>query len=287
MCQRTLPEAGARRKAAPIIVAMTLKVLYSDLDGTLLGPGGSLFTTPRGELTLAAARALVALHRAEVGLVLVSGRTQGQMSEMARMLSASAYVAEMGALVVDRRVVPEEVHRNFGAFAGRGTPFERIVRSGAGAFLLETYRGVLEPHTPWSAQTREATMLFRGRIGLEEAQSALERAGYDWLELNDNGVILRKFPTLDVDAVHAYHLVPKGVSKLAGVRRHLELAGISPADAAAVGDSDSDLQIAGAVGTMFITANGRDVVGRLPGNASFTDASHGEGFAEAVEVLLG
>lgn len=283
MCQR----AGARSEGAPIIVAMTLRVLYSDLDGTLLGPGGSLFTTTRGDMTSAAVGALLAIHRAEVQLVLVSGRTQGQMSEMARMLSASAYVAEMGALVVDRSVFPEEVHRNFAGFAGKGTPFERIVRSGAGAFLLDTYRETLEPHTPWSAQAREATMLFRGQIDLEEARTSLERAGYGWLELNDNGIILRKFPTLDVDRVHAYHLVPKGVSKATGVLRHLELAGISPPDAAAVGDSDSDLQIAGAVGRMFITANGRDAVGELPGNASFTEASHGEGFAEAVEALLG
>lgn len=265
---------------------MALKVLYSDLDGTLLGPGGSLFTTPRGEPTLAAVEALLTLRRAEVRLVLVSGRTQAQMSEMARMLSASAYIAEMGALVVDRSEFPEVVHRSFGSFSGRGTPFERIVHSGAGGFLLDTYRGVLEPHTPWSTQAREATMLFRGKLDLAEAQASLERAGHDWLEINDNGIILRKFLTLDVDLVHAYHLVPKGVSKATGVTRHLELAGISPADAAAVGDSRSDLEMARAVGEMFITANGRDVVGELPNNARLTASSHGEGFAEAVRALL-
>ena len=265
---------------------MTLKVLYSDLDGTLLGPGGSLFTTLRGEPTLAAVEALMALQRAEVELVLVSGRTQGQMSEMARMLSASAYIAEMGALVVDRNVFPEVVHRSFGSFSGLGTPVERIVHSGAGGFLLDTYRGVLEPHTPWSAQAREATMLFRGQLDLNEAQASLERAGYDWLELNDNGIILRKFPTLDVDQVHAYHLVPKGVGKATGVMHHLELSGISPTDAAAVGDSRSDLEMAQTVASMFITANGRGAVGELPANARFTTSSHGEGFAEAVEALL-
>jgi hypothetical protein len=265
---------------------MTIRALYSDLDGTLLGPGGSLFSTTRGDPTLAAAEAILALQRAEVQLVLVSGRTQGQMSEMARMLSASAYIAEMGALVVDRNVFPEETHRNFGGFAGKGTPFERIVRSGAGAFLLDTYRGALEPHTPWSAQAREATMLFRGQIDLDEARAGLARAGYDWLELNDNGVILRKFQTLVVPEVHAYHLVPKGVSKATGVMRHLELSDIAPAEAAAVGDSDSDLEMATTVGQMFITANGRDTVGELPANARFTRSPHGEGFAEVVEELL-
>ena len=129
-------------------------------------------------------------------------------------------------------------------------------------------------------------MLFRGQIDLGEAQAGLARAGYDWLELTDNGIILRKFQTLDVERVHGYHLVPKGVSKATGVMRHLELSGISPTEAAAVGDSDSDLQMAETVGEMFITANGRDAVGELPANARFTESPHGEGFAEAVEELL-
>lgn len=276
--------AGAR--ARPIIGPVTLKVLYSDLDGTLLGPGGSLFTTPRGEYSARAVEALLSLHRAGVGLVLVSGRTQGQMSELARAVSASAYIAEMGALVVDRGVFPEETHRNFGVFEGSETPFERMVRSGAGAFLLDTYRGSLEPHAPWSAHPREATMLFRGQLDRDGTQAALEATGYGWLELCDNGVIARKFPGLEVAEVHAYHLVPKGVNKAAGVRRHMELEGTDPADAAAVGDSCSDLELADEVATMFITANGRASITELPANTRFTDSSHGEGFAEAVEALL-
>ena len=131
-------------------------------------------------------------------------------------------------------------------------------------------------------------MLFRGQVDAAEAQAALEAAGYTWLELADNGVIPRRFPGLDVEEVHAYHLVPKGVSKAAGITRHLELIGATGAAAAAVGDSLSDLEMAGVVGTMFLTANGRAAVGDhdLPANASFTRSSHGVGFAEAVTELL-
>lgn len=265
-----------------------VKVLYSDLDGTLLGPGGSLFTLPEGRSTSAAAEALLALHEAGIDLVLVSGRTQEQISELARAVSAAGYIAEMGALVVDRNVFPEETHANFGAFVGSGTPFDAMVRSGAGAFLLDRYEHVLEPHTPWSSHPRKATMLFRGQLTVHEAQAALNAAGYTWLELTDNGVIPRHFEGLEVDEVHAYHLVPKGVGKAAGVRRHLDLAQIASSEAAAIGDSLSDLEMASEVGRMFVTANGRAAVGEeLPGNAGFTRGTHGEGFAQAVAELLG
>lgn len=265
---------------------MPTRIVYSDLDGTLLGPGGSLFTTPRGGFTDAAVGALLDLHRAGVGLVLVSGRTQGQMSELARAVSAGAYIAEMGALVVDRGPFPEETHRDFGEYAGEGTPFQAMVRSGVGGFLLDANAGRLEPHAPWSQHPREATMLFRGELDRDAAQAALEGAGYGWVEILDNGVIPRAFPGLEVETVHAYHLGPKGVSKAAGVRRHLAMAGVAPGDAAAIGDSRSDLALAGEVGRMFVTANGRRSIDALPDNASFTDASHGEGFAEAVATLL-
>jgi hydroxymethylpyrimidine pyrophosphatase-like HAD family hydrolase len=265
---------------------MPVRIVYSDLDGTLLGPGGSLFTTERGDFTSKAADALLALHRAGVKLVLVSGRTQGQMSELARAVSASAYIAEMGALVVDRGVFPEEVHRNFGVHQGEATPFERMVRSGVGGFLLDANRGRLEPHAPWSQHAREATMLFRGEVDRDATQAALEAAGYDWVEILDNGVIPRSFPGLDVETVHAYHVGPKGVNKAAGVRRHLAMEGLDREDAAAIGDSRSDLELADEVGTMYVTANGRASIDDLPANATFTEGSHGEGFAEAVAVLL-
>jgi hypothetical protein len=264
-----------------------VKVLYSDLDGTLLGPGGSLFTLPGERFSSAAADALLALHETGVKLVLVSGRTREQMSELARAFSASGYISEMGALVVDRSVFPEVVYPNFGEFQGSGTPFDAMARNGAGAFLLERYEGALEPHTPWSAHPREATMLFRGQLDRDQAQAGLEGAGYTWLELADNGVIPRRFDGLEVDEVHAYHLVPKGVGKAAGVQRHLEIAGIEANQAAAIGDSLSDLEMASVVGRMFVTANGHAAVGdRLPANAAYTEDSHGEGFGQAVAALL-
>ncbi|MFN2544447.1 MAG: HAD family hydrolase [Actinomycetota bacterium] len=264
-----------------------IRALYADLDGTLLGPGGSLFTVPGG-LTDRGAEALGALHRAEVELVLVSGRTREQMREAARILSARASVAELGALLVEREPDGEVVVTNFGAYRGTERPFDAMARSGAGGFLLQRYGGSLEPHTPWAFQDREATMLFRGSVDPAEVTAALAQAGYDWLEVLDNGVIRRSFETLDVPEVRAYHLVPRGANKASGVALHRERHGLGPGETAAVGDSLSDVQMAGEVGRAFIVGDGEpSLVDERPDNVTLVPEHVGDGFARAVEQLLG
>lgn len=52
---------------------MPLRSVYTDLDGSLLGRGGSLFHDAEGEFTLLGARGLEACHRAGVEIVLYSG----------------------------------------------------------------------------------------------------------------------------------------------------------------------------------------------------------------------
>jgi hypothetical protein len=55
---------------------------------------------------------------------------------------------------------------------------------------------------------------------------------------------------------HIYHLMPDGLSKGAAEGWDLARRGLSAADAVAVGDSASDLGMAGYVGRMWVTANG-------------------------------
>jgi hydroxymethylpyrimidine pyrophosphatase-like HAD family hydrolase len=266
--------------------ARPVRVLYADLDGTLTGPGASLFaaipngTTPRG------ADAVARLHGAGIQLVIVSGRTRPQTREAARMLGASAYICELGAFLVDGDEVVSTVD---GAGSATGTPFERIARSGAGAFLLERYPGRLEPHTPWSAEPREATLLLRGLLDLDEASAALHGAGYDWLEIRDNGVIRRPIETLDLPEVRVYHVVPRGVGKARAIALHRERHGLARDETAAVGDSPSDLEMAPEVGAVFIVSNGSDAAEPLAAeidNAYVCSGPGGIGVAEVVDALL-
>jgi hydroxymethylpyrimidine pyrophosphatase-like HAD family hydrolase len=90
---------------------------------------------------------------------------------------------------------------------------------------------------------------------------------------------------------HVFHLMPRGISKGAAIAWDLERRGLTAADAVAIGDSVSDLEMAPAVGRLWITANGASVDGMLGRietlpNASVTDAAMGEGWAQAVRASL-
>src|SRR5436305_2441401 len=189
------------------MVAPAMRCLYVDLDGTLLGPGGSVLRDGDGRFALDGVRALQACWRAGVEVVLYSGRRQSSVFESARLIGAQAYAFEVGCgLVIDGELewltdglVPSE---------SEGTIYEQIERSGAPALLLEHFAGRLEYHTPWSAG-REVSHLFRGAIDPAEADETLRAGGYDWLRLVDNGVVrpaLEQMAGLEV--VHAYHLIP-------------------------------------------------------------------------------
>jgi hypothetical protein len=259
-------------------------VLYADLDGTITGPGGSLFAAADGGTTLSAAQALCRLREARIQLVLMSGRTRRGIDEVARILGASAYLAELGGVLVELEGSGDgsvdEVVRNPAAPVGSA---EEIVRSGAGALLLERFPRRLLPVAPWS----EIGMMLQGHVEVAEANAALEEAGHAWLELLDNGRLRRRHDVLDIAETRAYHLVPRGVSKASGVRLHMQRHGIVAEQAAAVGDSGADLGVAADVGAFFLVANGLEAfAGAPPVHAIVTASARGEGFAEAVEALL-
>ena len=259
-----------------------LKVLYTDLDGTLLGPGGSLFSGVGGSTTGAAAAALLALREADVELVLMSGRTRRGLHEAARVLGASAYVAELGALLV---LDGDEVIEDRGAFQGPGSIGDALARSGVAGLLLESFPGRLEPVAPWT----EVSVMFQGLVDVTEVETLLSEAGFDWLAFQDNGQLRRVLPELDVPEVRAYHLLPRGVSKATAVRRHQEVRGVAREATVGIGDSLADLAVAEEVGRFFLVANGRRAIGSaaLPANAQVTERAHGDGFAEAVRSVLG
>ncbi len=93
---------------------MSVRCLYLDLDGTLLGRGASLVHDGEGNVALEGVRAIQACLRADVEIVLMSGRRRIQVAEDARLLGQSAYIFEAGACVV----------------LGAGTPGPRLWRSG-------------------------------------------------------------------------------------------------------------------------------------------------------------
>jgi hypothetical protein len=123
---------------------------------------------------------------------------------------------------------------------------------------------------------------MRGLVDLDTANGLLEHHGLADLQLVDNGTIAPKPSLPDLPGPpHAYHLLPRGASKAAGVAAHMRVRGYVREECIGVGDSAEDLEIAAVVSRFFLVANAA-AWGAGRGNVEMTEASHGEGFYEAV-----
>ncbi len=252
------------------MVASAMRCLYVDLDGTLLGPGGSIVHDADGRFALEGIRALQACDRAGAEVVLFSGRRQRTVFEDTRLLGLTSFVFEAGCgLVVDGEL--EWLTGGIVPSPEAGSIFEQITASGAPRLLLERYDGRLEYHTPWS-EGREVSHLFRGLVDLAEAHTALEEAGFGWLRLVDNGVVHEHMPPMtpgqaagtvrrhsslrpDLPILRAYHLIPAAASKARAVARHMQIRDYVPEECIAVGDSREDLGASELVATFWLVSN--------------------------------
>jgi hydroxymethylpyrimidine pyrophosphatase-like HAD family hydrolase len=234
-----------------------VRVLYVDVDGTLVGPGGDLLWdgSPR------VVEALLRARESGLAVVPVSGRGRVQIFELCRLLGLARGIAELGCVHVEGREVRYEL-----------APVEAMQEEGALDFVLRSAE--LEPHEPWNAG-REATYLLRGRAEPTEVNAALALAGFKWCRLADNGFLRRL-------GVHAYHLAPAGTGKSTGVRIDRERHAIDVGEAAYIGDSPADLDCAPEVGELWLVANA-EVASDWPNR---TSAAFGAGVAELIDRLL-
>ncbi|MFW6113643.1 MAG: HAD hydrolase family protein [Actinomycetota bacterium] len=266
-----------------------VRVIYTDVDGTMLGPMGNFFLNIERKYTLRPARALVEALERGIDVVMVSGRSRRQLNENARIMGLNNYIAELGVEIVydqGKRVVV-----NTGSFQVEGSDLYRsIMRTGAVDFLLSSYSSCIEYHTPW-ADYRDCTPLFRGLLDLDEVNAQLEKR-YPGLLMVDNGVLPRVSRSLDVPELRAYHLMPVGVSKEGAAAEDMRMRGFEPAQAVAVGDSEADLAFAGMVGAFFMVRNGLysnprlvSVISELD-NVVVTQGFLNEGWAEAVGMAI-
>ena len=267
---------------------MPLRCVYTDLDGTLLGRWGSLFRDSEGEFSMLQARAIEACHRADVEIVIKSGRRETQVLEDARLIGQRAYIYEVGCGVVidgEKTVLVGDAEAEPGK-----TLAETMVDRGIPELLFGHFAGRLEWHAPWHKQ-RQLSLLFRGRVDIGEANAVIAEAGHKGLRLIDNGAIFRPMEGVDGPA-HAYHLLPDAASKASAVGFHQRVRGYAPADCIAIGDSVEDLGVAEVVGRFFVPANGperdaglREAIPRYP-NVTVTEGAMGDGVYEAIVSTL-
>jgi HAD superfamily hydrolase (TIGR01484 family) len=264
-----------------------VRVVYTDLDGTMLGPKGSFLHAPDGSLSREPTDALIAAHAAEVDVVPVSGRALRGLQTDARILGMATVIAEMGALLSYE--FGREVVQNFGDTPQPGLPAAIMEESGAVKALLEHFGTIIEHHTPWSAW-RECTHLFRGRVDVTEVDAFLDSQGFGWMRLHDNGRLHGEYLGIPAGSARAYHLQPRGVSKGTAVRLDRERRGFTREDTIAVGDSFADLEFAAEVGTMVMVRDAledallRDAVLALD-NVFVTDRPQNLGWADLLNAV--
>jgi phosphoglycolate phosphatase len=262
-----------------------VKCIYVDLDGTLLGKDGALLRDADGAFSMLGARALEACARADIEVVIYSGRRQLTCFYDARVMGVTSYIFEAGAGVV----LDGELHWLTGDFVPRDgkTIFDQIEATGAPRLLLDHYAGRLEYHAPWH-EGREVSHLFRGDVDAFEADALLEREGHGDLRLVDNGGIHPIPPGME--NARAFHLVPRSASKAGGVAWHMRARGYTPEDCIAIGDSREDLGAAEVVRTFWLVANGVDrdptIREALTANTRVCTERNGAGVYEAVITEL-
>lgn len=272
-------------------------LLYTDLDGTLLGPGATLLADAHGEPSITAAEAVVAVNRAGLTVRICSGRNRAQLTEVSRLCGWDGFIAELGCVIVARRgETPAYFTGDWpeGTVEAGDTPFDLIERAGALRVLQERFPGLIEQHTPWHSD-REATHVLRGHVD-NEAAGELLHALEPPVDLIDNGIIRPPSHTLaGVTEVHAYHLVPAGATKRRAIAADLGRLGLSRSDAIAVGDSETDVEMAAEVGLMVVVANALDdrravdaAEAAMAAGASVvrTTGARGDGWAELAHSWL-
>jgi hypothetical protein len=260
-------------------------VIYSDLDGTMVGPRGCFFRTEDEAISLEPARALAALLEAGVALVLVSGRSEAQLLEASGIFGADGYIAELGAMVGWDRTRGRHLLRGAMPEQYDAIPDELV------AGLLREYARRLEFHDPWHLG-HKLDVMMRGQVDVTDVNAWLAGQGAAWARLHDNGMLPpRPTPGLDIEQLHVYHLVPDGIDKGLAVAYDLARRGLRPEDAIAIGDSASDLVMAPHVGRFHLVSNGARsapvrALAEAAANVVIEDQALGLGWASAVRSAV-
>ncbi|MDR1359316.1 MAG: HAD-IIB family hydrolase [Coriobacteriales bacterium] len=250
--------------------------VYTDLDGTLLAPGGRMLANHQGRPSTSLAKALVRLKQAHIKVIIVTGRDAVSSTEVMRLANLEQFIAEMGCVVqygygagAQKRFdlgewTAEHFDQDYDHTADR-TPHELIAKHGVIQTLLTCFRGRLEIHELRGSQ-REVTFLMRGNIDTRpggEADSMLAQCELP-LQLLDNGIIHPKnHGLLDVEDIHVYHLMPRGTGKGKAVAADMAAKGLVPQHAVAIGDAEGDVSMGMYTGS-FVLVDNHKKPGPLP-----------------------
>ena len=242
--------------------------VYTDLDGTLLAPGGRLLTNHLGKPSIKLAEALVLLKHADIEVIIVTGRDVCSSTEIMRTTNLGQFIAEMGCIVQTGFGASAQKSYHLGEWQAKPglldslqsegiTPYKMIEQSGILEVLFSRFKGRLEAYE-FPGSFREVTYLLRGNIDTSagsEADTLL--AEFDVpLQMLDNGVIsVKQHGLAGVNDLHVYHLMPRGTGKGPAVAFDMAAKGLVPRQTLAIGDAIGDIAMGAVTGSFVLVKN--------------------------------
>jgi hydroxymethylpyrimidine pyrophosphatase-like HAD family hydrolase len=293
------------KKAATILAPVTH--VYTDLDGTMLAPGGRLLADANGNPSVALAQRLIALKQAGIEVIIVTGRNRAQGTEIVRLLNLQTLIGELGTFTQDGYGANANGYYDLGDWdtvvladgllpgelpVGM-TPAKMIEESGVIQRLVQAFDGHLEPHNPYG-DSREVTRMFRGYVSPDAVLQVLAKEALP-LQLSDNGIIRPQKHTLrDCPEIHVYHLMPAGTSKGRAVARDMQRRGISPKVTVSIGDAVGDVVMGVHTGSFVLVGNSTKssvletaaLAHELPKKILATTGRTADGWVEFADALL-
>jgi hypothetical protein len=245
----------------------SISVVYTDLDGTLLAPGGKLLTDHEGTPSFATAEALTRLKQIGVNVAVATGRGATQGTEFDRLFDLDTFICEMGSVII--KGVGFNTTKDYllgkwqdtvlaeglapGVLPEGVTPLDLIERSGALQRLSDLCGDRLNLYP---APQREVTFALWGNVEGLGTEDLLARESLP-LQLVDNGILNSPPGALpDGCPVHIYHLMPIGISKAAGVAYDIKHRAVEKNGTISIGDSPEDVRMGEATGELVVMANG-------------------------------
>ncbi|MCL2680612.1 MAG: hypothetical protein FWF11_03965 [Coriobacteriia bacterium] len=306
-CFQTELEGSTPGDGGLLDVLCDTKILYTDIDGTVLGKRGCLLVDGDNRPSANTALAIVEanLCRDELLIVPCTGRSVTQLIEISRLFGWDDFIGEAGAVRSywhSVQGVRENVYDTPDWDAATQilvtddiTPLDLINDSGAMDLLFDAFPGQIEYHWPWNVN-RQATNVLRGRVDATRANQLLADTLPDTappLTLVENGVIAPSAHTLSDsnEPIRAYHLTPTGATKGRAIREDLARRGLTKQQAVMVGDGMADLECAPEVAAVVMVQNALrapDMQRRLSTteNAYLTQGAQGDGWAQLTRAIL-
>ena len=262
---------------------MKKKLLFLDLDGTLLDNEKQITAGNRKALELALSRG----H----GVIITTGRPLKSAMEQAHKLGLDGpgcfLIAYNGAAVYDwaqqkqifsRALSLETVYKVFDLVNAEGEHIQ----------TYDTWDVLVEPRGDDTALRRYCHLSGMGYRVIGDVRKDLAEPPVKCLVINYRDRIREE---LDEEADCFFscdqylEVVPKGMNKGQAVIRMCQMMGVEIADAVAVGDEANDLSMIMAAGVGVAMANGTAQVKAAADYITVCDNNH-DGVAEVVEQFL-